>query len=365
MSCHAKPARRNALPPFPVVLLGIATLALGMPLLGRPAPRRAQDRPVSRSPARLPKEPGAKAANPAAGALPLAEYTIGPGDLLNVYVVAVPELSRNYRVSPGGRITLPMLDHPVMAQGLTPDELSEAIGQALRRQGLISHPDVLVSVESSPGNSIAVTGSVVKPGVYPVFGSTTIIAILSRAGGLSPDAGSTAVVHRGPRAMHLLEASGAAGTLNPPPQRARIVKVPIRHLFESGDEPQDLLLYPGDDIDVPRAGVVYVVGAVNRAGGFALTGEQNQLTVLQAIALAGNVTRTAVLKDAWIIRPNPRNSAGRQQIRVNLKEILSGKAPDRGLGSGDILFIPDSTGKQVLARALAAITSVAIYRVPL
>ncbi|HVB98578.1 MAG TPA: polysaccharide biosynthesis/export family protein [Candidatus Dormibacteraeota bacterium] len=343
----------------------MAFLVAGMLLTCRPVALRAQDQRLAQPEARVRKPSSARQTASTGEALPLPGYTIAPGDLLDVYVVAVPELSRRYRVGPSGRITLPMLDHPIQAQGLTPDQLSEAIGQGLHRQGLITHPDVLVSVESSPRNSIVVTGSVARPGVYPAYGPTRIVAILSLAGGLSPDAGSTAIVMRGAKAMQWLEASDAPGAGNDPSRPPRIVKVPIRHLLDTGDEPQNLALYPGDEVDVPRAGVVYVVGAVHRAGGFALTGEASELTVLQAIALAGNVTRTAMLKNAMIIRQNPARSAGRKQIRVNLKEILAGKASDRSLSPGDFLFVPDSTGKQVLARALAAATSVAIYRAPL
>ena len=348
--------------------LAVVLLIAGMFLFGRTVVLRAQNqRPI------LPEAGGRRPSNAepeisTGAAFPLPGYTVAPGDILRVYVVAVPELSRSYRVGPSGRITLPMLDHPIEAQGLTPDQLADAIGRCLRQQGLITHPDVLVSVESSPSNCIVVTGSVAKPGVYPAYSPASVVAILSRAGGLSPDAGNTAIVIRGPKAMRWLEASDPSGVssstrkLAKPP---RIVKVPIRHLLDTGDERQNLLLYPGDEIDVPRAGVVYVVGAVHRAGGFALTGEASELTVLQAIALAGNVTRTAVLKNAVIIRQNPNDSAGRKQIRVNLKEILSGKASDRSLCAGDILFVPDSAGKQALGRALAAATSVAIYRAPL
>lgn len=341
-------------------MLGAGIAAAAICLLASPSSLHARRQSPSQS--RAGTRWSAKQSSSASVALPRPGYAIAPGDLLSVYVVAVPELSRSYRVSSSGRITLPMLSHPVTAQGLTPDELAETIGHALRQQGLISRPDVLVTVESSPTNSIAVAGSVVKPGVYPVFGPTTIVAVLSRAGGLSANAGSTAIVMRGPKAMQWLKTSGDRHQLFPP---TRVVKVPVRHLLDTGDELQNLRLFPGDAVEVPRAGIVYVVGAVKRAGGFALTGEQNEITVLQAIALAGNVTHTAMLKDAVIIRRNSQPAAGREQIRVNLKEILSGKKPDRRLSPGDILFVPDSTGKRVLARALAAATGVVIYRAPL
>jgi len=310
------------------------------------------------------KETGGEPASPIESRLPTSAYRIAPGDLLDVYVVAVPELSRTYRVSPSGGITLPMLDHPIIAEGLSPDELSEAISTDLRQEGLVSHPDVVVFVKSSPLNSVAVTGSVLSPGMYPVYGETTIVDVLSQAGGLAPDAGSTAIVIRGgkttPWAMGANKANPkGSGKITP-----RIIKVPIRQLLDTGDQGQNIPIFPGDRIEVPRSGIIYVVGAVNRAGGFAMTGEQNHLTVLQAIALAGNVTRTAVTKRAIILRKDPKALAGHEQIDVNLKDILSGKAPDQPLMADDILFVPDSTGKRVLTRAIALATSVAIYRVP-
>lgn len=362
MYLRARPFAQRGTWRFRAAFWGIAAV-VGMIMANWPVLLNAQQHPPMQD--RAQKQSSANPSELTGSVLPQPGYTIAPGDRLNVYVVGVPELSRSYRVNPAGRITMPMLDHPVAAKGLTPDKLSDAIASALRRQDLISHPDVLVSVESSPANSIAVTGSVAKPGLYSVLGPTTIVAIISRAGGLAPDAGSMAIVVRGPKAMQLLKNHGVPGASNPVLPPTQTVKIPIRHLLDTGDEAQNLPLYSGDVIDVPRAGIVYVVGAVNRAGGFALTGEQNELTVLQAIALAGNVTRTATLKEAVIIRRDPQASASRQQIHVNLKRILSGKAPDRPLNAGDILFVPDSTGKQVLARALAAVTSIAIYRAPL
>lgn len=337
-------------------------VAVALLLLAGPAGLRAQQVVKPTIP------PGEGTAGPAvaspAPALPSARYSIEPGDLLDVYVVGVPELSRTYRVSPSGLVTLPMLDRPIQAQGLTPDELSDAIGAALRLQGLVSQPDVLVTVESSPRNSVAVTGEVMKPGVYPVYGETTVVDLLSQAGGLAPDAGSVAIVVRGANPLPPPGAGNAAAASDPPHASARILQVAVRHLLDTGDARQDVAIYPGDSIDVPRAGIVYVVGAVNRAGGFAMTGEESHLTVLQAVALAGNVTRTAAAKDAVIIRTDPRQQARHQQIKVNLKKVLAGKAPDRNLLAGDILFVPESTGKMVFSRAIEAATTLAIYRVP-
>jgi polysaccharide biosynthesis/export protein len=301
--------------------------------------------------------------NGAATDLIAPEYRIAPGDTLDVYVVAVPELSRTYRVGVSGDITLPMLDHPIAAEGLTPNELSEAIDGALREQGLISHPDVLVTVDSSPLNSVAVTGSVVKPGTYPVYGETTLIDAVSDAGGLTDDAGGTAIVMRHARTDPLADPASAGNSADAGAD-PKIIRVPIRRLLDTGDQQDNIPIYPGDSIDVLRAGIIYVVGAVNHAGGFAMTGETNQLTVLQAVALAGNVTHTAVTKQSYIIRADAQSAGGHEQLPVNLKEILAGKAPDQKLVAGDILFVPDSTGKQVLSRVVGVATTLAIYRVP-
>jgi polysaccharide biosynthesis/export protein len=339
-----------------------AAVTAGIILLCWPPLSQAQQGVEPQTPAQ--NRPGSEPASSSGGEAALSGYTVAPGDILDVYVVGVPELSRTYRVSPFGRLTLPMLDHQIAAEGLSLDELSEAISQALRQEGFVSHPDVLVSVQSSPSNSVAVTGSVVNPGVYPIFGQTTIVNILSQAGGLATDAGSTAVVMRGPKAMQSLKAADTPDATTTSPMPPRIIKVAIRHVLETDDQDQNLALYPGDNVNVPRAGIVYVVGAVNRAGGFALTGEENRLTVLQTIALAGNTTHSAVTKNAMIIRPNTNVPSGHDEIKVNLKSILSGKAPDRTLSAGDILFVPDSTGKRVVAQALSTAMSVAIYRVP-
>jgi polysaccharide export outer membrane protein len=295
----------------------------------------------------------------AAGPNPVG-YSIAAGDTLEIYVVGVPELSRTYRVGPDGRIVLPMVSRPILASGSTPEELSERIRQVLRAEGLVTDANVLVTVESSPRNSVAVTGSIAKPGVYPVYGPTRLLEVLSQAGGLSPDAGSEAIVIRGHTPQPQADNSGSAEAS----ESAAILHVPVRRLLATGDPSLNLEIFPGDSVDVPRAGIVYVVGAVNRAGGFELTGEQNHLTVLQAIALAGNTLRTAALKKAVIIQADPTAPGGKRQIAVDLKKILTNKAPDFELHPGDILFVPDSTGKQVLGHAVAAATTLVIYRVP-
>jgi len=125
------------------------------------------------------------------------EYVIDADDVLDIYVVDVPEFSRNYRVGPDGNITIPLLSSPIMAEGLTLNQLSAVISDKLRSAGLVTHPHVVVSVKSSQAHAVAVTGAVQNPQIIPIFAPTTLLDVLSQAGGLSADAGSTAVITRG------------------------------------------------------------------------------------------------------------------------------------------------------------------------
>jgi polysaccharide export outer membrane protein len=120
---------------------------------------------------------------------------------------------------------------------------------------------------------------------------------------------------------------------------------------------------PGDTIMVAHAGIVYVVGAVGKPGGF-LIENNDRLTVLQAIALAQGTIRTASLNHAKLIR---KTDGVRQELPVPIKKILANKAEDQLLADGDILFIPSSTAKNALSdmeSILPSASSAAIYRVP-
>jgi polysaccharide export outer membrane protein len=125
---------------------------------------------------------------------------VAKDDLLQVYVVESQELSREYRVDGDGMITLPMLSRPVIAAGLTLDQLSEAIGKDLLEAGLLTDPQVIVTLKSSPWNTVVLSGAAKKPGVYPVYGHTTMLELLTVAEGLSDDAGNTAIITRGQNA---------------------------------------------------------------------------------------------------------------------------------------------------------------------
>jgi polysaccharide biosynthesis/export protein len=292
------------------------------------------------------------------------DYVIGPDDMLNVYVLDVPELSRDYRVSAAGTLTIPVLANPVDAAGSTLAQLSKLLSQELKTQGLVSDPHITLTVQQSRVYSVAIVGAVKRPQVYPLLTRSTLLDMLSQAEGLADDAGNNVVVYQGDISMRASRRTGVA-TYTPEQVQSGTVTIDLKRLFESGDPRLNVPIFPGDRITVPRAGVVYVVGAVNKPGGFTMKASTHGMTVLQALALAEDPKTTAKQNQTVIIRNDPHAPEGRKQIPVDLKSILQGKTPDPVLQAEDILFIPDSSGKRAFSRGIESVvqaaTGVAIY----
>lgn len=282
-----------------------------------------------------------------------ADSIISPDDMLDVYVLDAPEFSHQYRVSPAGTVAVPLVRQPVKAAGLTVSEFSESLARQLRDSGMVSNPHITVSITSSRLKSVAVTGAVRMPQIYPVFGHTTLLDILSQAQGLSGDAGHRAIISRGE----------IGARMNP--GEPTVQTVDLKKLMDSGDPKLNINIYPGDRVTIPRGGVIYVVGAVHKPGGFTIQSADDGISVLQAIALAEDVKPTAVKNKTTIIRVDPAAPEGRKQIAINLDSILAGKAPDTALRADDILFVPDSAAKKAFIRGMEAAvqtaTGLAIY----
>jgi polysaccharide export outer membrane protein len=142
------------------------------------------------------------------------------------------------------------------------------------------------------------------------------------------------------------------------------LNINLKDLLNSSDSRGNVLIYPGDVIKVTPAGVIYVVGEVKKPGGFVLKTNEN-ISVLQALALAEGPTRTSARSRVQIIRTDGTTGA-RTETPINLDKILAGKLPDPILLPKDIVFVPNSTGRSVLYRgaeaALGIGTGLAIYR---
>jgi len=272
---------------------------------------------------------------------PSASIRIGPGDLLELKVFGAPELGSTVRVSGEGEITVALIGSVKIAE-LTPEQAQTEIEQRFRDGGYLRDPHVSVLVKEFASQGISVLGEVTHPGVYPLLGRPHLLDAIAAAGGTTARAGKTVVItHR--------SSSGA-------PQK----------IFLSRDaeqaSTQDIELRPGDTVVVSRAGIVYVSGDVHTPGGFAMDQNEN-LTVLQAIALAQGLNPTASLGSARIIR---RQAGTLKEIPVALKEIMEAKSPDLELQDADVLFVPNSASKSAARKSLESIvqvaTGLAMYR---
>lgn len=307
---------------------------------------------------------------------------IGPADLLNISIFEAPEMNSTVRVSASGVISVQLLG-PVHAAGLTPREL-ESVLQGMLRRTYMNDPHVGVFVQELQSHPVSVVGAVKMPGVFQIRGAKTVIEVLSMAEGLADDAGDTVVIMHGagyaeagnstsPDLKRAGTDSGPAreqvaksDSLQPaaPEKNIEIEEINLKKLLESSDSALNVAVHPGDIVKVPRAGIVYVVGEVQKPGGFVLQNNEN-ISVLQALALAQGPTPTSAISRARIIRTDPATGK-RAEIPMNLGKIFSGKAPDKLLQPKDIVFVPNSAAKNVLYRgseaALQTAAGVAIYR---
>lgn len=291
---------------------------------------------------------------------------IGTGDLLHIDVFDVPELSRDVRVSDTGEISFPLVRERIAAAGLTPFQLQTKLEEILQEKGLVSHPNVTVFLREQNSQPISVVGAVNHTMVYQVTRPTTLLEVLAQAGGISDTAGDTIIITRpvleGPAEAKAVSES----TSNEPQEQEQKIIIRLRDLLENGDSVYNIQVYGGDTITVPPAGIVYVLGfGISQPGGYVLQGHGEQVTVLEAIALAHGLTGFAKANDTVILRNNPA-SGRRDSIPVRLKDIQDHKKDDVILQSNDILYVPDSKGRKALARGTEAAigigSGIALYR---
>jgi polysaccharide export outer membrane protein len=323
------------------------------------------------------------------------DYVIGPGDLVNVQVFDVPEMSRELRVSQTGTIGMPLVPVRLQVAGLTEIQTERKITEVLEANGLISHPEVSVTVKEKKSRPITIVGAVAHPQVYEADRQVTLIDVLAQAGGITPDASDHVIVTR-PERDQLPDASqsqtdafansapalnapsdatpgsaakpAAASAAEPPqipPPLVNTITVNLGQILEAGDMANNVVILPGDVVTVPHAGIVYVLGAVSKPGGYTVTNDRAQLSTLKVLSLAGGLDKTAKSDHAVIVRKDATGQ--QQQVDVDLKKIMKLESEDVQLRPSDILYIPRSTAKQAAIRAAEIVTAVGtgvlIYRV--
>jgi len=260
------------------------------------------------------------------------------GDLVEVGVYNVPELTTKARVGTSGDVYLPLIDYIHVAD-LTVEEAQALIQKRLEDGGFVRNAHVTIFVDESVSQGVTILGEVARPGIYPALGDRKLYDLISAAGGFTQAAG---------RRVSVIRQHSSA-----PPITVNLA----RNLAD--DMRDDIEIMPGDTITVPRAPIIYVVGDVGRPTGLLI--DNGSLTVLQALALAGGTNHTAKMSGTRIIR---KGSSGMTETRVPLKRMLEAKAPDITLQADDILFVPLSgarvAGAQALSAAISAATGIAV-----
>ncbi len=255
---------------------------------------------------------------------------IGVGDLLSISIYGAPEMSRTARVSQEGSIRLPIFKKPIEARGTIPAELEQRVADALSQAGVLVDPSVVITIAEYATRPIRVAGAVRHPLTFDATGPVSLLEALTRAEGLSGDAGADILVTR---------ASLDSAALTQ--------RISVKALIETADPAANLILNGGEEVRVPEAGRVFVVGNVKKPGAFP-AGDGTGISVLKALALAEGLAPFST-KLAYIYRPG---EGGKQEIEVALRKILERKAPDVVLAAGDIFYIPDNRGGRVTANVI-------------
>ncbi|HEX4020714.1 MAG TPA: polysaccharide biosynthesis/export family protein [Acidobacteriaceae bacterium] len=271
------------------------------------------------------------------GALPPAASVLllHSGDLLEITVYGVKDYDAKIIVDNNGEAYLPLIG-AVRLAGLSLFQGQQLIADKLKAANMIRDPQVSIQITQSTRDVITVTGEVANPRPIPSFSEMHLLDVIAAGGGLKPTASHTLSILRPGAPEPLLVQLG--------PDLAH-------------SKAQNIMVYPGDQIIVPRTGVVYVVGAVKIQSAYPLaTG--TPLTLMQVLAMAGGVNFEASKNSTRIIRTI---GATRQEIPVNLGKVMYGKASDPVLQNDDIVFIPSNVMKAAVKGGAAGIALGLVY----
>ena len=259
---------------------------------------------------------------------------IASGDLLSVSVFDSPELTQKVRVEAEGVVQLSLIG-PTKVAGLTALQAAETIAHELQTRNFLLHPHVSVLIEEYASQGVSVTGEVQHPGVYSVLGARTLLDVISMAGGLTSSADTNITIrHR-------------AGT-------DENVSVSLKNDDAKTALANNIQVYPGDLVVVPRAGIVYVLGDVGRPGGITMQ-NNGKITVLEALAQAGGATRSASMNGSTLLQ---KTSSGYAPKQIRIGDLVRGRGEDIELHANDVLYVPNSVLKSVGQVTQAIVTSI-------
>ena len=259
------------------------------------------------------------------------DYLIGSDDVLNVSIFEweTTESSSTLalRVSKSGFVAVPALGR-VYVKDRSVEEVQELLVETLESKGVLQQPRVGVSIAEYRSRRISVVGAVLSPGVYALQENvTSLIDILSLAGGPATSAGSLAYVLR-----------AGEGLEDPVP-----LIVQLDDLFKTGKAELNAVLQDGDVVYVPIAPTVYIYGSITAPGGISLN---QPTTLLEAISLAGGFTSRADKRN--VVLQRSLGGGNEQSVVVDLAAIEGGDRPDYFLQEGDVIKVANAPEKSFM-----------------
>lgn len=271
------------------------------------------------------------------GAVPedFAKMKLAPGFMVGLNVLDDPDFSSSFRIDEEGNIDVPILG-TIHVAGETVSEARVQIRKKLLEGKILKDPQVELTVMEYTESDVTVIGEVVSPGKRPLLSPEKLVDVLALAGGPTVAAGNQVQITRG--------AEGGE---------------PVLVHYSKATDPKavdDVIVYPGDTVQVKRAGIVYVLGAVNRPGGFVMQ-EDGTLNVLQAISLAYGTNLLASTRTFYLLRRNPDGTVA--YVALPYKKIVTGKSANVQLHATDVLYVPTSTFKLIYSDLQSVINSAA------
>ena len=273
------------------------------------------------------------------GAGPVESLPIGPGDTVHVTFFDEPNLEQRVRVDDAGNISLSLIGS-IHVVGLTPSAAAQAIAARYKQGGFLNNPQVQVFVEQYATENVSVLGQVRLPGPVPSPTPRSILDVLALAGGLTDLADRNVTIQR---------------------TNGERIKVFISNFSDVALEASKIIVYPGDIVLVPKAGIVYVLGNVFKPGGYVMQ-DESKITVLQAIAAAGGTATTAGEGGAKLLR---HESSGVAVENIHLNAMQKGKQPDVLMQNDDIVWVPFSFWRNIEISTpgiLSSAASASIYQ---
>lgn len=270
-----------------------------------------------------------------------ANLRLAPGFTISVTVLDDSDFTGTYSIDEHGNLTLPILG-TIHVGGETGSDVRLKIQRLLSSGEILKDPQVNLTVIGYTVPEVTIIGEVVAPGKYPLLLPNNLVGVLALAGGPTRLAGNEVLITRGNRDS---------------------MPVSVRYSKDTNPKTVDnVIVYPGDTIQIKRAGIIYVLGGVNRPGGYVMQ-EEGKLNVLQAVSLASGTSLAASTKSILLLR---RNSDGTEVvITLPFKKIREGKRANVDLRSADILYVPTSAVKSVLTSTQSIVTAAgaaAVYK---